>query len=105
MTRHTSEGPIQVPKWDVALEALVREEQQKLRRPLTLEDFRRLGRQYAIRLDDIMVTLFELVLHGRWRYEGTDHRITRELVEELTAAGRIKDEDLARFAGGWSAIE
>jgi hypothetical protein len=42
----------------VALEALVKEEHQKLVRPLYLDDFQRLAKQYTIRLDDIMVTLF-----------------------------------------------
>jgi len=105
MTEQPSDGPIQIPKWDVALEALVKEEQHKLGRPLTLEDFRRLAQHYTIRLDDIMVTLFELCIHGRWRYEGADHRITRELLEEVTAAGRIKDEDLKGFKGGWRAVD
>lgn len=100
MTKHTTDGPIPVPKWDVALEALVKEEYAKLGRPLTLDDFRRLGKQYAIRLDDIVVTLFELCLYGDWRYEGSQ-RVTRELFDQLTAAGRIKDEELAAFTGGW----
>jgi hypothetical protein len=105
MSKHSSDGPIQIPKWDVALEALVREEQHKLGRPLTLDDFRRLARQYTIRLDDIMVTLFELCLHGRWRYDGADHQITRELLDKLTAGGRIRDEALEDFTGGWRPLD
>ncbi len=109
MAQHSSspDGPIQVPKWDVALEALVKEEQHKLRRPLTLDDFRRLAQQYTIRLDDIMVTLFELCIHGRWQYQNTsgdNRRISRELLNELTAGGRLKDEDLRAFSGGWSSL-
>lgn len=98
-----SDGPIHIPKWDVALEALAKEEQQKLGRPLVLDDFRRLAQQYTIRLDDIMVTLFELCIHGQWQYHGDPPReITRELLAELTAGGRLKDEDLKHFTGGWS---
>ena len=50
MTRNSSssEGPIYIPKWDVALEALIKEEQQKLGRALYLDDFRRLAQQYTI---------------------------------------------------------
>jgi hypothetical protein len=103
MTKHSSDGSIQVPEWDVALEALVKEEQHKLGRPLYLDDFRRLAQQYTIRLDDIMVTLFELCIRGHWRYEGGDNRpITRELLDRLTAGGRrLTDEDLKDFSGGW----
>jgi len=102
---NSSGGPIQIPKWDVALEALVKEEHQKLGRPLVLDDFQRLAQQYTIRLDDIMVTLFELCIHGQWHYqsEGDGPReITRELLNELTAGGRLKDEDLKNFTGGWA---
>ena len=84
----TSEGPIPIPKWDVALEALIKEEHQKLNRPLNLDDFRRLAQQYTIRLDDIMATLFELCVHAQWQYwnsAGKPQEITRELLDELTA--------------------
>lgn len=105
MTNETSpEGPVPVSKWDVALEALAKEEQQKLGRPLELEDFRRLAQQYTIRLDDIMVTMFELAIHGEWQYRnsgGKPQAITRELLEGLTAGGRLKDEDLKTFSGAW----
>jgi len=103
----SSQGPITIPKWDVALEALAKEEQQKLARPLSLDDFRRLAQQYTIRLDDIMVTMFELCIHGEWQYQNSDgkpHKITRKLLEELTAGGRLKDEDLQTFAGGWTSL-
>ncbi len=103
----SSQGPIPIPKWDVALEALVKEEQQKLGRPLRLDDFSRLAQQYTIRLDDIMVTMFELCIHGEWKYcnsDGTPREINRELLDELTAAGRLKDEDLKNFPGDWSPV-
>jgi hypothetical protein len=101
------EEPITIPKWDVALEALVKEEYGKLGRPLTLDDYRRLAQQYTIRLDDIMVTLFELCIQHRWRYEdaeGKPYRITRQLLNRLTAGGRLNDEDLKTFSGGWIPV-
>ena len=101
------EEPIAVPKWDVALEAMATEEYAKLGRPLTLEDYRRLAQQYTIRLDDIMVTLFELCIYSRWQYRnsaGEPREISRELLDELTAGGRLKDEDLTTFSGGWTPL-
>jgi hypothetical protein len=101
------EEPIAVPKWDVALEAMVKEENEKLARPLTLEDYRRLAQQYTIRLDDIMVTMFELCIQGKWQYQDADgkpHKITRQLLARLTAGGRLNDEDLKTFNGGWLPV-
>ena len=101
------EEPIAVPKWDVALEAMVKEEYEKLARPLTLDDYRRLAQQYTIRLDDIMVTMFELCIQGIWQYQDADgkpHRISRQLLTRLTAGGRLNDEDLKTFNGGWLPV-
>ncbi len=102
-----SEEQIAVPKWDVALEAMVKEEYGKLARPLTLEDYRRLAQQYTIRLDDIMATLFELCVQGKWQYQDADgkpYKITRQLLTRLTAGGRLNDEDLKTFSGGWLPV-
>ena len=105
MTNDSSpEEPIAVPKWDVALEAMIKEEHGKLGRPLTLDDFRRLAQQYTIRLDDIMVTLFELCVRELWQYRDADgkaRKITRQRLTQLTAGGRLNDEDLKTFSGGW----
>ena len=101
------EEPIAVPKWDVALEALIKEEYGKQGRLLTLDDYRRLAQQYTIRLDDIMVTLFELCIQGKWEYQESDHprKITRQLLQRLTAGGRLNDEDLKTFTGGWRPLD
>lgn len=103
----TPEEPIAIPKWDVALEALVTEEYEKLGRPLTLDDYRRLAQQYTIRLDDIMATMFELCIQRNWRYQDADgkpRKITRQSLQRLTAGGRLNDEDLKTFTGGWQPL-
>jgi hypothetical protein len=102
------EEPIAIPKWDVALEAMVKEEHANLERPLTLDDFRRLAQQYTIRLDDIMVTIFELCVQGKWQYHDADGKpspITRQRLTRLTAGGRLNDEDLKTFNGGWTPLD
>lgn len=99
--------PVAVPKWDVALEALVREEYEKKGEPLTVADLRRLAMEYAIRFDDIVVTMFELCLNAEWQYRdhaGNIDEMTRERYDELTSAGRLKDQDMQRFDGGWSPL-
>ncbi|VAW83101.1 hypothetical protein MNBD_GAMMA13-1716, partial [hydrothermal vent metagenome] len=56
------------PKWDVALAALATDQYRKKTAPLSLDDFYTLADEHAIRLDDIMETLFLLVIHGEWIY-------------------------------------
>lgn len=97
-----------IPEWDVALEALIREEHDKLGRPLVLADFQRLSRQYAIRYDDMMATLFELVIRGRWAYfdeQGMSVPVTREHYEQLCSNGRIEFADVRSFRGDFRALD
>ena len=97
-----------IPKWDVALAALVKEESTTLARGLQLEDFQRLAAQHAIRFDDIMATLFELVLHGKWRYEdppGVKVIITRDEVEKLYVGGRLAQADVNQYCGVWLPVK
>jgi hypothetical protein len=104
VTDNQSEIPFEVPKWDVALAALVKEEFSKTGRGLTIEDFKRLATQHATRFDDIMVTVFELTLNGEWNYRETNgavRRLARKEVNDLYVGGRIKEQDVAHFAGGW----
>lgn len=100
----------EIPKWDIALAALAREEADKLGRCLQLVDFQRLAAEYAIRFDDIMVTLFELVLEGEWRYEqpeGKLRAITREEVEKLSTGigGRLAEADVTKYTGAWCPVQ
>ncbi len=104
MSQENDLPEVDVPKWDVALEALAAEEYQKLGRPLTVEDFSRLAKEYAIRFDDIMVTIFELCLHDEWSFldeNGQERPLDREEVEALYVNGRIREEDMAALPGTW----
>ncbi len=103
MGNNMTSSEMDVPVWDVALENLAREELQKLKRPLTLDDFSRLANEYTIRLDDIMATLFELVIQGEWCYEGKQ-KISRELLDDLYIGGRLHTKDLESFSGKWSLV-
>lgn len=91
---------VDVPPWDVALANLAKEEFQKKDAPLTLDDYTRLAKEYTIRLDDIMVTMFELVIAGEWEYQG-DQVIDRQTLNDLYVGGRLHAKDLEPFTGGW----
>jgi hypothetical protein len=95
----------EVPKWDIALAALAKEEAEKLGTGLRIAEFKRLAEEHAIRFDDIMVTMFELVINNEWRYEnpaGTEKTISRDEVEKLYVGGRLVEADVVKYEGLWS---
>lgn len=97
----------EIPKWDIALAALAKEEAGKLGHGLRIADFQRLAAEHAIRFDDIMVTMFELVIQGEWRYEYPDNvtrAISRDEVEKLYVGGRLAEADVNEYVGLWSPL-
>ncbi len=99
----TQGADIDVMQWDIALANLAKEAYQKKGEALTMEDFTQLANEYHIRLDDIMITMFELVIHGEWRYEG-ETEIARSTLNDLYVNGRLHAKDLAFFSGGWLPV-
>ncbi len=92
------------PKWDVALEALVTEEFAERGVEMRIADFQRLARQYGIRFDDIIDTLFRMCIEGVWGYrngDGQELSITWQDYEQLFVNGRTKEKDMAEYDGGW----
>ena len=93
-----------MPKWDVALAALARDEFRKKARPLMLDDFRGLAREHAFRLDDIMETMFLLVIHKEWVYTdrtGKEQVMEQDTLDALYSKRRLPEEDLSAFDGVW----
>ncbi len=93
-----------IPSWDVALEALLCDEARAGKAPLTLQDIMRLAASYRIRFDDMMVTLMELTVCGRWRYlraDGVPQIISQADLDRLYSKGRLNESHLAGFDGGW----
>lgn len=108
MTDKPTDSPIEVPKWDVALEALAGDECRKKGEGLTVADFKRLAGDHATRFDDIMVTIFELTLQGLWQYRdanGKPRDLTRNEVNDLYVGGRIHEKDMGPFDGSWSPLK
>ncbi len=96
-----------MPQWDVALAALAEQAFRSKAAPLILDDFHVLAREHAIRLDDIMETLFQLVIHGKWKYSdrsGNPQIITQSTLDGLYVKRRLSEEDLAAFDGGWQPV-
>lgn len=94
----------EVPKWDVALAGLLHEEAGKLGRGLRIADFQRLAKDHTIRFDDIMATMFEMVIAGAWHYEdpqGVKREISRDEVNKLYVGGRLDEADVGQYTGMW----
>lgn len=95
------------PGWDVALAALAEDEYRRKQGPLKLNDFRRLATEYRIRFDDIMVTLFQLVRHGRWRYldgSGAPLELADDTLDRLYVNRRLQEVDLQDYDGSWEPL-
>ena len=95
----------EIPKWDIALAALASEESGILGQGLMVKDFHRLAEEHNIRFDDIMVTMFELVIQGEWKYQdsdGAERPITRDEVDKLYVGGRLAEADVMQYLGMWS---
>ncbi len=95
----------EVPKWDIALAALATEEAGIMGQGLMVKDFHRLAEEHTIRFDDIMVTMFELVIQGEWKYQdvdGAERTITRDEVDNLYVGGRLAEADVMQYLGLWS---
>jgi len=93
-----------MPKWDVALAALASNDYKQKAAPLTLDDFHQLASEHAIRLDDIMETLFLLAIHGEWRYtdaSGNEQQLDQATLDNLYVKRRLSETDLATFDGDW----
>ncbi len=97
-----------MPKWDVAIALLASDEYRKKASPLTLHDFHRLAKKHAMRLDDIMETMFLLVINGEWEYSkpsGEKQPLTQDTLDGLYVKRRLSEEDLSLFDGGWQPID
>jgi len=67
-------------------------------------DAHALATKHAIRLDDIMETMFLLAINHEWRYldsSGTEQPLTQEVLDGLYVKRRLSEKDLAAFDGGW----
>jgi len=95
---------VDTPKWDEALANMALQEFRNQGRPLTMADFNYLADEYMFRLDDIMVTMFELVIHGEWKYtdaKGKVQKFTQATLDNLYVNRRLKQEDMDGFTGNW----
>ena len=96
-----------MPKWDVAIASMANDQYRKNAGPLTLDDFRSLAREHAMRLDDIMETMFLLAINREWEYSnaaGDRQPLDQKTLDGLYVKRRLSEEDLSAFDGNWRPV-
>ncbi len=95
------------PLWDEGLSSFLLGEYQKRQSPLTIDELQAFANEQAVRIGDILETLFLMALYGEWRYtaaDGKDLKLDEEALNSLYAKGRLGPDDLVDFNGVWSPV-
>jgi len=89
----------EIPKWDVALENLAREEYEKTGQSLDMDDFKQMGKKHRIRFDDLMHTLCQLVVNDVWTQQGEGCNDSD--LEALFVYNRLDEKIAEKYSVHW----
>lgn len=93
------------PLWDEGISSYLRGEYDKRQVPLTMNDLQEFAVDQAVRVGDLLETLFLMAIYGEWTYTdaaGEPQILDEEALDAFYAKGRLKPEDLQAFAGVWA---
>lgn len=96
------------PLWDEGISSLLYGEFERSQKPLSMADLRSYANEHAVRIGDIIETLFLMGIYGAWQYvneEGVEQKLDEDALNGLYAKGRLTDEDLEAFPGLWQPTE
>lgn len=96
------------PLWDEGISSYLQGEYQKNQAPLTIDDLQGYANEQAVRVGDILETLFLMAIYGQWAYtdtEGQERELDEAALDSLYAKGRLSPDDLAAFDGVWTPVE
>jgi len=96
------------PLWDEGISSLLYGEHERLQRPFTMDDLRGYANEHAVRVGDIIETLFLMAIYGEWVYTdeaGEEQVLDEDALNSLYAKGRLDEADLQAFAGVWKPVE
>ncbi len=94
----------QAPLWDEAIEGLLTETQQRLDSALTLDMLQEMAINNAVRVGDIIETLYLMAIYGDWQYleeNGQQKQLDEEALQAMYARGRIDKTNIEAFNGVW----
>ncbi|MGQ7846680.1 hypothetical protein ACUNV4_19515 [Granulosicoccus sp. 3-233] len=95
------------PLWDEGISSFLYGEYEKRQQALTIDDLQMFANEHAVRIGDILETLFLMAIYGEWIYadaEGRERVLDEDALNELYAKGRLGPEDLSAFDGVWIPI-
>jgi len=96
------------PFWDEGISSLLYGEFERKQEALTMQDLRGYANEHAVRIGDILETLFLMGIYGAWQYideKGDEQALDEDALNALYAKGRIEDKDLEAFQGLWKPAE
>ncbi len=94
----------QTPLWDEAIAAMLSETQERLDAPLTLDLLQEMAVDNAVRVGDIIETLYLMAIYGDWQYlddNGQQKELDEEALQAMYAKGRIDKSNIDAFNGIW----
>ncbi len=103
----TMQQKMSEPLWDEGFSSFLNGEYDKRQEPLTMDDLTGFAVENAVRIGDILETLFLMSIYGEWKYtdaEGTEQELDEDALNELYAKGRLTENDLAVFDGIWQPV-
>lgn len=95
------------PLWDEGISSFLYGEYEKRQQALTIDDLQIFANENAVRIGDILETLFLMAIYGEWVYadgEGKEQLLDEQALNDLYAKGRLTREDLNAFDGVWLPI-
>lgn len=95
------------PLWDEGISTFLLGEYERAQTPLSIYDLQGFANERAVRIGDILETLYLMSIYGEWKHTNLDG-VVQELdvlaLDELYAKGRLVPEDLVDFEGYWSPV-
>lgn len=92
------------PLWDEGISSFLEDEYRKTQVPLTAIQLSQLASDKAVRVGDLLETLYLMAIYGAWHYcdeKGESMDLDEEALDDFYAKGRIGRDDLAAFSGVW----
>lgn len=93
------------PLWDEGISSYLLGQYESLQAPLTMENLQEFAVDQAVRVGDLLETLFIMAIYGEWTYSdanGQAQVLDETALDDFYAKGRLSQEDLAAFSGVWA---
>jgi len=93
------------PLWDEGISSYLLGEFQRRQVPLTMDDLQGFAVDQAVRVGDLLETLFIMAIYGEWTYsnaQGIAQALDESALDEFYSKGRLTKEDLNAFDGVWA---